>query len=207
MGKKMKKQTETMSTEEKIIQAALDVIDNKTISGTRMRFIAEEAEVYQSNLHYYYKSKKELLLATQKKVANRCNEIRQEERRIAENSLEGQLDVFLKQKLIFIKEEPKYDYAEIDFWIQSRFDKDFKEEFKHSFYGWRKELQELIKTYSPHLDIEKQVLLASVIISLLEGATIQYLIDAEAFSVDKYFGYCKKLIIREINESKEAIVD
>lgn len=195
----MQEDSKTMSTEDKIIQATLDVIAEKTISETRMRCIAEHADVYQSNLHYYYKSKKELLLAAQRKVAERCILLRQLEKEKADNTLEGQLDVFLKQKLIFIKEEPKYDYAEIDFWIQSKIDKDFREEFKRSFYGWRKDLQELIAAYAVHIEKEKTILLASVIISLLEGATIQYLIDEEAFSVDKYFEYCKMLILREIN--------
>lgn len=194
----MKEIRETISTQEKIIQAALDVIEEKTISETRMRNIAEKANVYQSNLHYYFKSKKELLLVAQKKVTMRCIEIRQEAKKNSEDTLESQLDVFLKQKLIFIKKEQKYDYAEIDFWIQSRFDKDFKEEFKSSFYGWRKELQDLIEVYAPHFEKNKQVLLASIIISLLEGATIQYLIDSEAFSVEEYFAYCKELIIREM---------
>lgn len=196
----MKEKRDELSTEEKIIQATLDVIEEKTISETRMRCIAEKANVYQSNLHYYYKSKKELLLEAQKEVANRCVVLREEEKRNAKNTLESQLDVFLNQKLIFIKEEPKYDYAEIDFWIQSRNDEDFKEEFRRSFYGWRKELQELIETYGENIEKKKQTLLASVIISLLEGATIQYLIDKEAFSVDEYFHYCKELIIKEIKE-------
>ncbi|MGB8451448.1 MAG: TetR/AcrR family transcriptional regulator [Anaerocolumna sp.] len=195
----MKGKKKTISTEDKIIQAVLDVIEEKTISETRMRNIAEKAGVYQSNLHYYYKTKKDLLLEAQKKVAGHCIEIRQKEKENAADNLESQLDIFLKQKLIFIKEEPKYDYAEIDFWIQSRFDEDYRKEFKRSFYGWRRELQDLIATYAPHFEQEKQVLLASIIISLLEGATIQYLIDAEAFSVEKYFAYCKELIIREIH--------
>lgn len=195
----MKDKRDEISTKEKIIQATLDVIEEKTISETRMRCIAQKANVYQSNLHYYYKSKKELLLEAQKEVANRCIELREEEKKKASSSLESHLDVFLKQKLTFIKDEPKYDYAEIDFWIQSRIDADFKKEFKRSFYGWRKELKNLIETYAININSEKQELLASVIISLLEGATIQYLIDAEAFSVDKYFKYCKELIIREMN--------
>ncbi len=184
--------------EEMIIQATLDVIEDKTISGTRMRLIAEKADVYQSNLHYYYKSKKELMMAVQKKVADRCVQLRVEALEEAEDNLESQLDVFMKQKLTFIQTEPKYDYAEIDFWIQSRFDDDFKAEFKRSFVGWREELQKLIKTYAPQIDVEKRLLLASVIISLLEGATIQYLIDPEAFSVEHYFDYCKALILKEM---------
>lgn len=194
----MKDKPGQLSTEDKIIQATLDVIEEKTISETRMRNIAEKADVFQSNLHYYYKSKRVLLLAAQKRVADRCIEIREEERSKAANTLEEQLDVFLKQKLIFITQEPKYDYAEIDFWIQSKIDEDFKAEFKRSFYGWRKELQDLIETFAKNIEAEKKVLLASVIISLLEGATIQYLVDAEAFSVNQYFDYCKQIIIREI---------
>ena len=196
----MSAKKDAMTTVDKIIQATLDVIEEKTISQTRMRSIAEKADVYQSNLHYYFKSKKELLLAVQKKVAERCIVIRNREASKADDSLEGQLDIFLKQKLTFIMEEPKYDYAEIDFWIQSRFDGEFKEEFKRSFLGWRKELKKMINTFAPHFDEAKQVLLASVIISLLEGATIQYLIDPEAFSVEEYFEYCKALIIREIRQ-------
>ncbi len=194
----MKDKPGQLSTEDKIIQATLDVIEEKTISETRMRNIAEKADVFQSNLHYYYKSKRVLLLAAQKRVADRCIEIREEERSKAANTLEEQLDVFLKQKLIFITQEPKYDYAEIDFWIQSKIDEDFKAEFKRSFYGWRKELQDLIETFAKNIEAGKKVLLASVIISLLEGATIQYLVDAEAFSVNQYFDYCKQIIIREI---------
>jgi len=199
LGGSMQADSKAMSTEEKIIQATLDVIAEKTISETRLRCIADHADVYQSNLHYYYKSKKELLLAAQRKVAERCIVLRQQEKEKADDTLEGQLDVFLKQKLIFIKEEPKYDYAEIDFWIQSKIDKDHKEEFRRSFYGWRKDLQQLIETYAFHMEKEKIILLASVIISLLEGATIQYLVDADAFSVDQYFDYCKQIIIREIH--------
>lgn len=186
------------STQERIIEATLEVIEEKTISGIRMRNIAEKADVYQSNLHYYYKSKKELLLDVQRNVANRFIEFRDKEKAKSENTLESQLDIFIKQKLIFIKEHQKYDYAEIDFWIQSRLDEDYRTEFKRSFYGWRKALQELLEEYAPHMCKKRVVMLASVIISLLEGATIQCLIDKEAFSVDEYFNYCKELIIREI---------
>lgn len=187
-----------VTTSEKILEATLDVIEERSICETRMRHIAEKADVYQSNLHYYYKTKKELLLEVQKKVASRCIELREMTKIDAEDTLESQLDIFLKQKLVFIMEEQKYDYAEIEFWVLSRFDEDFKAEFKRSFFGWRKELQNLIVKYRPEIEVAEQVLMASVIISLLEGATIQYLADPEVFEVENYFAFCKKLIIRNI---------
>ncbi len=194
----MKKNQETATTEEKIIQATLEVIEEKTISETRMRTIADRAGVYQSNLHYYYKSKKELLLAVQKRVADRCVALRTEERKGALPTLEGELDVFIQQKLTFITKEPKYDYAEIDFWLQSRQDKDFQAEFKRSYHVWRQELQQLLEKYAPFMEESQRGLLASVIISLLEGATIQYLIDADAFSPEVYFSYCKNLVLQAV---------
>jgi len=190
----------SIETEEKIIQATLDIIEKNTISGTRMRLIADQAEVYQSNLHYYYKSKKDLLMAVQKNVAQRCIELRENYLKQAEDTLESHLDVFLKQKLAFIIDEPKYDYAEIDFWIQSRLDDDFKSEFKRSFVGWRNELQNFLSQYAPHMDEHKRKTLSSIIIALLEGASIQYLIDSDAFDVNEYFDYIKHLILKELQE-------
>ena len=188
----------SMDTEEKIIQATLDIIEKNTISGTRMRLIADQAEVYQSNLHYYYKSKKELMMAVQKTVAERCIELREEFLSNTDDTLESHLDVFLKQKLAFIIEEPKYDYAEIDFWIQSRLDEDYRSEFKRSFVGWRTELQEFLSRFAPTMEAYRRKTLSSIIISLLEGASIQYLVDSDAFDVNEYFDYIKRLILKEL---------
>ena len=68
------KYTREENTEERILDAAFDVVYEKTISGTRMALIAERAGMFQSNIHYYFKSKHELMLAVQKKVFDRCVE-------------------------------------------------------------------------------------------------------------------------------------
>ena len=60
--------TETLhvtETEERILNAALKVVNDVTISGTRMHLIAEKADMVQSNVHYYYKTKQELLKGLQ----------------------------------------------------------------------------------------------------------------------------------------------
>ena len=48
-------------TKEKIIQAALEVVAEKTISGTRMHLIAEAANMSTATLHYHFKTKDDLL--------------------------------------------------------------------------------------------------------------------------------------------------
>ncbi len=186
--------------EEKILDAALDVVIEKTICGTRMHLIAERAGMVQSNLHYYYKTKNDLMLALQKKVLKRCLEIRDRLKVDAKNTLEDQLDVFTKQKLEFIINEQEYDYAEIDFWVQGHINPEIQIAFAASFEGWRKEIGEMLDKYEPELPKQKREYLPYFIVSALEGASMQYLINKGRFEVEEYFKFCKSIIIKAIRE-------
>ena len=192
-----KSRTEDMSTEDRILEAALYTVESHTISGTRMHLIAEEAQMVQSNVHYYYRTKEALLLALHKKVLDTCYNIRKEDVKKAGNCLEEQLDVFLNQKKKFLLEKTAYDTAEIDFWVQARIKPKIRERMCHSFESWRKELKYLFDTYCPELPEEKKTMLPSMVVSLMEGATIQYHLDPERFDVDGYFAMCREMILKE----------
>lgn len=186
--------------EEKILDAALEVVIEKTICGTRMHLIADRAGMVQSNLHYYYKTKNDLMLALQKKVLKRCLEIRERLKMDAKNTLEEQLDIFIKQKLEFIVNEQEYDYAEIDFWVQGHINNEIQAAFAASFEGWRKEIGEMLDKYAPDLPGEKREYLPYLIVSVLEGASIQYLIHKGRFKAEEYFKFCKSIIVKTIKE-------
>lgn len=196
----MKVNNKNAKPEEKILDAALDVVIEKTICGTRMHLIAERAGMVQSNLHYYYKTKNDLMLALQKKVLKRCLEIRDCLKKDAKNTLESQLDIFIRQKLEFIVNEQEYDYAELDFWVQGHINSEMQEAFASSFDGWRKEIGEMLDEYEPDLPEQKREYLPYLIVSVLEGASIQYLIHQGSFKIDEYFNFCKSIIVKTINE-------
>ena len=184
-----------MKNEDRILEAALMVVRDHTISGTRMHLISDKAEMVQSNLHYYYKTKKDLLLALQEKVLDKCLELRENIRKHSQDTLESQIDVFIEQKRSFIMDYREYDYAEVDFWVQGRIQPEIKKGFAESFAGWRKEIGEIFDMYIPNLPKEVRKYLPYEIVSLLEGATVQYLIDEESFDIDEYFGFAKKMIL------------
>ncbi|MDF2802159.1 MAG: TetR family transcriptional regulator [Anaerocolumna sp.] len=186
--------------EEKILEAALDVVVENTICGTRMHLIAQRAGMVQSNLHYYYRTKDDLMLALQKKVLKKCLEIRDRHKKDAENTLEAQLDVFIQQKLEFILKEKKYDFAEIDFWVQGHINEDIQKGFADSFEGWREEIGTILDQYAPNLDKHKREYLPYFIVSTLEGASVQYLIKEGRFNVEEYFKFSKDIILKTINE-------
>lgn len=184
--------------EDRILEAALRIVEQKTISGTRMHLIAAQGDMVQSNLHYYFKTKEELLLGLQKKVLRKCLELREADRLLAEDNLEAQLDVFFHQKQLFLESYKQYDFAEIDFWVQTRTNNKIKEAFIQSFSGWREEIRRILMTYCPNISAEKQYLLPAVIVSMLEGATLQYLIDESSFELKPYLEFCKKQILQTI---------
>lgn len=194
----MKLGEKTASTEDRILDAALDVIRTHSISGTRISLVAERAGLFQSNIHYYFKSKRDLLFAVLQRTYHRCHNIRRELRKDAEYTLEEQLDIFFAQKKQFILYETQYDYAELDFWALSRLDPEVKALFCASFRGWREEIARVIARYAPHVSHERRDYLAALMVSMMEGATLQYLVDEDAFQLDAYFDSCRNMILTQL---------
>lgn len=192
-----------MKNEEKIITATLKVVKKHTISGTRMHLIAEETGMLQSNLHYYYKSKDELMLALQEHVLSKCRELREKNGKKSQETLEAQLDIFIQQKRTFILKMPEYDYAELDFWNQGRVNPKMKQNFMESFKGWRDEIGEMLDKFVPSLSEKARTYIPYQMVSYLEGATLQYLIDEKSFDLDAYLDFGKQMILSTIERDLE----
>lgn len=100
----------------------------------------------------------------------------------------------------------KYDYAEIDFWVQARSNEKIRQSFIASYNNWRDEVRTILETYATNLSKEKQKYLPYMVVSLLEGATIQYLIEEGSFDLDQYFAFCKQMILQCIQDEKDVNV-
>ena len=90
--------TETLhvtETEERILNAALKVVNDVTISGTRMHLIADKADMVQSNVHYYYKTKQDLLKRLQEWILEECYDMQQVSKKSSKDTLEDQFTHFL----------------------------------------------------------------------------------------------------------------
>lgn len=69
-----------------------------------------------------------------------------------------------------------------------------------SFEGWRKEIRGMLQKYEPELSDKANECLPYQIVSYLEGATIQYLVDEKRIDLDAYFEFGKKMILTIIEE-------
>jgi AcrR family transcriptional regulator len=187
----------------RIMNAALDVVNKQTIAGTRMHLIAERAKMVQSNVHYYYKTKNELMGALQEYIFEECYDARRKEKKHSKDTLESQLNVFINQKKRLILTKHKYDFAEIDFWVQSKSNEEIHEKFDESYTKWRREIREVLEKYCPWLDDKSKELLPYTLVSLLQGATIQHLINKGEFDIEGYFEQCKQMMLSQIESLKK----
>ncbi|MDD4324781.1 MAG: TetR/AcrR family transcriptional regulator [Eubacteriales bacterium] len=183
------------ATAEKILEAAVTIVNDHTISGTRMHLIAEEAGVSQGNLHYHFNTKRELLMNLLTYTQEDYYGKRKAALEDAEETLEAQLAAFFKQKVKLICDQPEYDRIQIDFWVQGNIDEDFNKAFFSSTDSWREHIEGIIKKYKPEFSEKYVNLVSSIMISMMFGATIQYLNNPEVFDLDEYFDLCHKAIM------------
>ncbi len=186
------------NNEEKILDATLRVIESHTISGTRISLIAKEADMLQSNVLYYYKSKEEILVAMQKRILDIFPKLREELRDNTEDTLESALEVFSKNEENLLKNFPEYNHAEMDFWVQSRTDEDTRTRFSQSYDLWRQEIRDVLVKYVPDLPDNLKEILPAQYVSMLEGFTIQYLIDENKIDMTEYFALSRQLILNMV---------
>lgn len=182
------------SPEETILKSALKVVDAKTISGTRMHLIAKEAGMSQSNLHYHFRTKKELLLALLHYLQKQFSEDRENDLKNRADSLKQKLGGFFDQKKSIILREPEYDRVQFDFWSLGQVDPEINGCFQKSFNIWRENISEIIHFYVPELDENNVRTVSEIMVSMMMGATMQYLNLETPVGLEEYFTICEQMI-------------
>jgi len=183
--------------EQRILDAALRVMAKYSISGTRMHLIAEEAGMAASNLHYHFKTKHDLLLALLAEIQDRFDQERSGLMLQETHSLRERLAVFFEQKKALILEQPRYDKVQFDFWLLGQSDETVKQDFRRSFDHWRGHLVESMLEFYPQMEEEYAKDLSYTLISLMMGASMQYL-NGDGVSLDRYFSQCLDMVIGKI---------
>lgn len=181
----------------KILDAAFEIVAQNKISGTRMHLIAKEAGMVQSNLHYYYPTKNDLLIALLDSIQERFTQKRTNSVNLEEKSFEENLQGLFYEKKDDILNHKKIDYVQFDFWVQGTADPEIREKFKAAFDIWIKNITDVLKQ-EPNFSEDKSVnysMLPYLIVSIMMGASMQYLIDEERFDLNDYFTTAEKMIL------------
>lgn len=195
MGRDNRGQEEKMRN---ILDATLSVISQETIGGTRMHLIAKEAGVSQSILHYYFSSKKDILVKLMQDLKKEFNKKRTRDIDPANKPLEENIEGFLNQKVDIIKNHREMDVAQFDFFVQSLVDEELKEVFRDFFKAWYDEIKDVIlQSNLPQENKDRFAKsMSHMLLSLMMGASMQYLLwEGEDFDVDIYFEQVEEMFL------------
>ncbi|KEZ85888.1 TetR family transcriptional regulator [Clostridium sulfidigenes] len=189
--------------DKRILKAALEVVSKEKISGTRMHIIAKEANMSQANLHYHFSTKNDIMVALLNSIQEefskgRKNYIDTEAKTVTEN-IQG----FFEQKKDDILINKKMEYAQIDYWVQGTVNEEIRTIFQNTFNIWRKSIEETFsKEEQEGIDDKTMKNIPFVMVSLMLGASLQYLIDEGKFDLDDYFQVAEEMILTACNKTK-----
>jgi TetR/AcrR family transcriptional regulator len=183
--------------EKKILDAAMEVVAKEKISGTRMHIIAKEAQMSQANLHYHFSSKNDIMIALLDSLQEKFSEDRKSYIDMDNKTSLENIRGFFSQKKNEILNNKELDYAQFDYWVQGTVNEEIRAKFQNTFNIWRKSINEVLKSGASKGEINSQNtnMLPYVMVSLMLGASLQYLIDEGKFDLDEYFHIAEKLIL------------
>jgi TetR/AcrR family transcriptional regulator len=188
----------------KILAATLEVIAKEKISGTRMHLIAKEADMTQSNLHYYFPTKNDLLIALLDDIQGWFSENRKHGVDLENQSFPENLHAIFAEKADVILHNKKLYYVQFDYWVQGTVDPVVKSTFQRTFDTWRQDIQALLSKgdFPTGQNAKYQQMAPFLMVSLMMGASMQYLIDEGKFNLDEYFAMAEKMILNLLDEEK-----
>lgn len=187
----------------RILKAALEVVSKEKISGTRMHIIAKEANMSQANLHYHFSTKNDIMVALLNSIQDEFSRGRKNYIDIEAKTVTENIQGFFEQKKDDILINKKMEYAQIDYWVQGTVNEEIRTIFQNTFNIWRKSIEDtLSKKEQEGIDEKTMRNIPFVMVSLMLGASLQYLIDEGKFDLDDYFQVAEDMILTACNKIK-----
>jgi AcrR family transcriptional regulator len=187
-----------MTQVQAILQAALETIAEKKISGTRMRLIAERAGMSQGNLHHYFPTKTDLFLALLEHMLALFVKEREAWLTTSEHDAAEKLQFFLDQKERLLLDNPGLMQAYCDFWVQGTADPAIRAQFQRMYAVWRTDIDRVVEAgvAQGSFDPKLTPVIPGLVVSLMEGAAQQYLIDREGFDLKAHFRAAQQMLFQ-----------
>lgn len=183
--------------DKKILDAAMKVVSTEKISGTRMHGIAKEANMSQANLHYHFATKNDIMIALLDSIQEQFSSDRKNYIDLENNTVIENIRGFFQQKKNDILNNKELDYVQFDYWVQGTVNEEVRAKFQNTFDIWRSSISEVLNKgeFKTGINRKYKEMLPFIIVSLMLGASMQYLIHEGKFDLDEYFDIAEKIIL------------
>jgi TetR/AcrR family transcriptional regulator len=189
-------------THRRILDATLATLAKHKISGTRMRLIAKKAGMSQGNLHYYFPKKADLYMALIDDMLDHFVHARVHALEDKELGPEKKLAIFFDQMKNILLSESHRMFVFYDFWVQGTSDRQIRSKIQHMYATWRSDIAAVVQqgVREETFDQAQADIIPHVMVSLMEGAALQHLIDEQAVDLDDYFARAQETVFSMLNE-------
>jgi TetR/AcrR family transcriptional regulator len=180
----------------RILDATLTTLAKHKVSGTRMRLIAREAGMSQGNLHYYFPEKAGLFLAVMEDMLEHFTNARAEALQNTKLDAQDKLGIFFEQMKEILQGEKERMFVFYDFWVQGTQDPQVQVKMQNMYATWRADIAAVVQqgVREGAFDPAQAALIPCLMVSLMEGAALQYLIDEQSIDLDEYFARAHKAL-------------
>jgi TetR/AcrR family transcriptional regulator len=174
---------------EAILEGTLTTIAESKLSGTRMRRIADHAGMSQGNIHYYFPSKRLLIVELLDYMLEFAVDDRADSLRSESLSPTEKLKLFLDQKLVSLRDRQDYMLVFYDLWVEGTKNREIRQKMIEQYNVWRRDIAEVVRqgVQDGVFDPEAARHIPELLVSIMEGGSLQYLIDPENFDVEGHF--------------------
>jgi TetR/AcrR family transcriptional regulator len=194
---------------EAILEATLRTVAECKLSGTRMRQIAKYAGMSQGNLHYYFPAKQSLITSLLDymlafSVAGRAEQLHSEHL-----SSHQKLQLFLDEKELALRERQDYMLAFYDLWVEATKTPEIREKMIEQYSVWRSDIHEVVQegVRRGFFDAKAAEHAPGLLVSIMEGAALQFLIDPEVFDLHGHFQAACRMLVDYLTPEPEAESD
>ncbi|NMM62329.1 TetR/AcrR family transcriptional regulator [Clostridium sp. P21] len=185
--------------EKNILNAAIKVVSQEKISGTRMHMIAKEANMSQANLHYHFATKNDIMIAILDSIQEQFSSRRTKYIDLKNKSTAENIRGFFEQKKDEILNNKEAESIQVDYWVQGTANDEIRSKFQNTFNIWRSNISEVLNKSEFKDDLDKKYndMIPFIMVSIMLGASFQYLIDEGKFDLEEYFDIAEKIMFEK----------
>lgn len=179
-----------------IVNATVDCITKFGYHNFSMQDVAKKAGVSKGIIHYYFLNKDDLMMSVLAKVAGDIEDILHSDMNDSDTP-ETRLRVFMNVVFDVVRRTREYYQVNMDFWTQINQKEEVKEVIGSHYQKFRERAKIVIDEGIEKGDFKKvdSSDYASYIIAIIDGLSLQFLFDSNAFEYDKIVTNTVELII------------
>jgi len=181
---------------DQILNAAFEVIADRSLEATRMRDIASAAGVSHPSVHYYFDTKDQLIVALLDRLLEQFLSGYEERLADAGDPL-AKLRMLLEQQKGLI--EHRKDHLEVyyDFWVQATKRPIARRKIRGMYSSWRGTINRILDdgVRQGQFRADRVPQAEFLLVSLFQGAALQSIVDPANVDLGAYFAQVDKFIV------------